>query len=348
MNTGPDLPDSKLTPEERALAERIARAMPQREPSAALDARILEAARDAVAPAAVATPILRIQPRTRRRWPAIVGIAATLVLAVGIGWQLRPHDDRQAAYSEIPKAAPVASAPRGGGPQADVDAYQAMPRDDAEARAQKEVEPDAAMTAPAPPAQVASQPVATPAPPPPPPLPPPPPPEEPPVIVDAPEPMQAPAEATYPAITLEQASPPPAPSPAPAWAADTPEAGLSGGDTATSALMAPAPAPAKAMRFNKAAAPVEAESNALGNIDSRTLDKIEVTGGLHIDEDDQPLDAEPPASADSPQVQQAWLKRVRALLDEDRRDDARDSLREYQRRYPEATLPDDLRLLLEE
>jgi hypothetical protein len=47
-------------------------------------------------------------------------------------------------------------------------------------------------------------------------------------------------------------------------------------------------------------------------------------------------------------VQQAWLQRVRQLVAEGRPDAARDSLREYQRRYPKATLPDDLRALLDE
>src|SRR5690606_31525522 len=87
--------------------------------------------------------------------------------------------------------------------------------------------------------------------------------------------------------------------------------------------------------------------------DASSLDRVEVTGSRIDAFDaepavDQPIDDQPPASADSPQVQQAWLKRVRELLAEGKPDAARESLREYQRRYPEAELPRDLRALLAE
>ena len=60
---------------------------------------------------------------------------------------------------------------------------------------------------------------------------------------------------------------------------------------------------------------------------------------------DQPLDDQPPASADSLVVQQAWLQRIRDLVDEGRGDEALDSLQEFRRRYPDVALPDDLRRL---
>ena len=62
-------------------------------------------------------------------------------------------------------------------------------------------------------------------------------------------------------------------------------------------------------------------------------------------DEDQPLDDRPPASADSPQVQQAWLQRIRELVARGQFDDARASLAEYRRRYPDQPLPDDLRAL---
>ena len=87
-----------LTPEERALAQRLARLGPHGEPSPALDARILAAAHDADGEDAGARP--------RRRWPVAFGIAASLALAVGIAWQLRPLPQAAAAYrSEAPAAA---------------------------------------------------------------------------------------------------------------------------------------------------------------------------------------------------------------------------------------------------
>src|SRR5690606_16668287 len=58
---------------------------------------------------------------------------------------------------------------------------------------------------------------------------------------------------------------------------------------------------------------------------------------------DQPLDDQPPASADSPDVREAWLQRIRELRDDGRLDQARDSLHEFVRRHPQATVPDDLR-----
>ena len=92
-------------------------------------------------------------------------------------------------------------------------------------------------------------------------------------------------------------------------------------------------------------------ASAAAAADASSLDRIEVTGSRIESFDaasavDQPLDDQPPASADSPQVRQAWLHRVRELLAEGKPDAARDSLREYQRRYPQAELPEDLRALL--
>jgi hypothetical protein len=74
--------DAGLTPEERALARRLAKVGPQGEPSPALDAHILAAAHDAVRP---------VQPRRKAsKWPATMGFAASLAIACGIAWQLRP------------------------------------------------------------------------------------------------------------------------------------------------------------------------------------------------------------------------------------------------------------------
>lgn len=82
-----------LSPEERALADRLARLGPHDGPPPALDARILAAAHAAAAHAAAARP-------RRRRWLAMTaipgglitgaGMAAALVLVVGVVWQLRP------------------------------------------------------------------------------------------------------------------------------------------------------------------------------------------------------------------------------------------------------------------
>jgi len=363
MNTGPDMPgspgrdpDAALTPEERAMAERIARASPQREPSAALDASILAAARDAIAPpAAAAAPLPRERPRVRRRWPVAAGVAATLVLAVGIAWQLRPLDDTHVEYSEAPRAAVVIPAPGPGGPRA-TDESQA---DDT--MAVRETTPPATKMAPAQtsdsesestPAleepkksvpQVIAKPQEAPA--------------EPAIVFDQPSPMDTPAAPPSPML----APPPPPAPPAASMAQSVPAAEAA---TSTATMESKVRAQRSPARDDTATAGAAKTATATGNLavesgrartgneadaaDARSLDRIEVTGSRIERFGDQPLDDEPPASADSPQVQQAWLQRVRQLVAEHRIDAARDSLREYQRRYPDAPMPDDLRALLVE
>ncbi|MCF7223210.1 hypothetical protein [Marilutibacter chinensis] len=82
-----------LTPEERALADRLARLAVRDGPPPALDAKILAAAHEAVA---------RTPRRGRRRWLGLsggagglvtgLGLAASLTLVLGVVWQLRPGD----------------------------------------------------------------------------------------------------------------------------------------------------------------------------------------------------------------------------------------------------------------
>jgi len=134
--------DEPLTPEERALAERLRLGRPAL-PSAALDAAILAAARAAVAPAPAAVPqgdarsepdagagADAVQPapiaaapqparatpstvvRRRTRWPAWTGLAASLTLAVGIAWQLRTPPPPVPMPAAAPAHAPIADAMR--------------------------------------------------------------------------------------------------------------------------------------------------------------------------------------------------------------------------------------------
>ena len=92
------MPHEPLTPEERALAQSLSRLGPHDGPSADLDARILGAARAAV----LATPAQGGHvPPTRRRWPLGMGVAASVLLAAGIVWQLRPTHEVPVA-SEMP------------------------------------------------------------------------------------------------------------------------------------------------------------------------------------------------------------------------------------------------------
>jgi hypothetical protein len=63
-------------------------------------------------------------------------------------------------------------------------------------------------------------------------------------------------------------------------------------------------------------------------------------------ESDEPLDAMPPATADAPEVRDAWLLRIRALFDRGDIAGGRASLRAFAQRYPDYPLPEDLRALL--
>jgi outer membrane protein assembly factor BamD (BamD/ComL family) len=62
-------------------------------------------------------------------------------------------------------------------------------------------------------------------------------------------------------------------------------------------------------------------------------------------EADTPAGDVPPATVASPEVRDAWLARIRALVAAGQVDEARMSLHEFQRRYPAYVLPDDLRAL---
>ena len=62
--------------------------------------------------------------------------------------------------------------------------------------------------------------------------------------------------------------------------------------------------------------------------------------------DDAPVQDVPPATADAPAVREAWLRRIGELARQGQRDAARASLEEFRRRYPDATVPPELRTLL--
>lgn len=382
MSTGSGHPDDRgaLTPEERALADRLARLGPQGEPSPALDARILAAARGASpAPAGNATHATR--RRARRRWPVALGTAATLVVVGGLAWQLRPVDDMYVEYSEAPRAVSGPSADAGpvprearrapAGAPATASTESSPPEAESAAAAAEPAVARAVQPAPAPPppAPVADEQAAEEQPAPkafPTPVPAP---EEPPIVFDEPSPMDTPSPPP-----LRQLAPPPAPPAPPAPAAPAVPSPMVAMPQGTES--ATAPAARRAVEQERKAAAAHAgetaatqrakvatgtsvqparPASAAAAAEASTLDRIEVTGSrikaVDVDVEgapavDQPVDDQPPASADSPQVRQAWLQRVRELIAEGKPDAARESLREYQRRYPQAELPEDLRALL--
>lgn len=321
-----------LTQEERELAARLARLGASGGPSPALDARILAAAHDA-------TLHSRRSPARRRRWPVAIGAAASLVVVLGIAWQLRPAQDTEQAYSE----SDFVRAPRASGPSAAQElpmaaavesaATAAAPQEPPTEQA-RQADPAAVPAAPAPPAPV-------PAPPP-------------------PDDAGARREA-FPAQAADTADT--APQPLPAAQADADADAAAEAEAADIVFNAPAPvaapapppAPPAANTAGAAAraAPISQRRQSLEKnsaADAAASEEVTVTGArTSRDRDgfsDAELDERPPATADSPQVQRAWLQRIRELIAEGDTERARASLAEFKRRNPHYALPEDLGELL--
>lgn len=163
MNRRHDAPDP-LSPEERELAERLLRLGPHDGPSPALDAKILAAAHAAVAQ----TP----RARSKTRWPAWIGVAASLTLAIGVAWQLRPMDKALESVGEDQATAASVSSADAEAESASAAAAPAAAEASDYARDSSAGAADAAaaISVPEPPAPPQAQPRMIAPPPPPPPL----------------------------------------------------------------------------------------------------------------------------------------------------------------------------------
>ncbi|MEN6647628.1 hypothetical protein [Stenotrophomonas hibiscicola] len=331
--------DEPLTPEERELSRLLGRRAEQ-VPPAALDTAILAAARAAVdAPPAdaVASPEAPRTQRTRPRWPAVFGIAASMVFAIGIAWQLRPEPPPipagEAAVAAAPAAAEdSAAADQAAGNRAADSAVVAA--DPATAPAAPEAAPVAA--APAPAIARASKPVPAE-------------PDE--ASAQAARSMAADAAADVsfaalpPAPAAAQPAPPAPPAPA-AYPAPTPAPAL-------------APAASGALKARAASAPA---ANAAEVERAQALDRAEITSmkreapsrsapGIMRRGSDARLSADAvqaEVDADARLPRRQWLQKIRTRRDDGQRDLARASLERYMQQYPEARLPRDLRPLLDD
>ena len=314
-------PREPLDAEARALAARLARD-PVAAPSPALDAAILAAARDAVTSSnAPRIDAVDPQPTTaipaphpvhraprRRRWPMGVGVAAAFFVAVGVAWQLRPMPDER---PEPASEATMAMQARRAEPAAGSPVASAAPAEDAAESAV--FEPDARA-----PVQArrthASAPAAEPAP---------------------------PAELPAPPVSRQAASSPPAPMSMPVTQSPAVEADAAAvaapRATAFGAEAMDAPRAASATSGSATRAAPAAAPQVLRQRERAAVASFE----------DMPDEDQPPASADSPEVRDAWLERVRELLDAGDIAAARASLGEFHRRHPDADLPPDLRALLD-
>jgi len=402
---------------ERTFAARLSRAGGAREPSAALDAAILAAARVAVdgrtaAPAA-ATPaaaaaatqpsqpssdpaaergtVVALPPRKPRpRWPLGLSLAASLVLAAGIGIKLYDGALHDGALSHDTAASAEAAAESAGAFADDTSETLAEailidppiertppppppPLEDAAARARqggagrsaglatapqgvaRSAEADAAADS----ASAAVEPASAPA-----------------VPMSAPPPARRPdpvPSATDEADTLDQVivTGSRADNARNVGAAEHTRTPLSerrreAGETARAAESQREAAKAESLRRQESAerralaapppppppAPVAAPAGSAPSASRAGAGSgfvAEPPAGksvADVEADDRLYDDRPPVSADSPEFRQAWLQRIRKLSADGRRADARASLLEFRRRYPEAAVPDDLRPLL--
>jgi resuscitation-promoting factor RpfA len=349
-------PSEPLNAEERDLAQRLARLGGPREPAPALDAIILAAARAAVSEPAAATPIeapedpkvTPLRPRKPTpRWPLGMGLAASLVLAAGIGWRLQGDGDgsskdfgassapaaifheeaTEAVILEPPleRTPPPPPPPLGGAA-------------DAVARRNDVAQPQQAKAAPAS--------------------------SKPDFVADAPMTESiAPAEAP--------AASPPAGASANAVAADDAldKVSVTGSRVAAERAVGAAEYTRTPLSDRREQALSEPESKATGNRSAAAArpaavasppppaptrqnerarglaDSTESDAEARKVRDSDAYDASPPVSADSPEFRQAWLKRIRDHIAKGEQDAARNSLQEFRRRYPDIELPEDLRKL---
>lgn len=326
MNTHPNEP---LSPEERELAQLMARLGPIGEPSPALDAKVLAAAHSAAA----REPMRKHKPR----WPVAMGLAASVVFAVGIAWQLRP----------VQQVATVREAP-----MADA-AMEAAPAPATVAPPPAEAVEQDAFSEPASPPMPVNAP------------PPPPPPGKalaPPQV--ARKPLPSPAAQTSPPIERAKARrsdgytarlpPPPAAPPAPApeaasVAASAPQAFASDRDAGVVAEAAATTEAATrsvrgtSARQSAASAEMKTANAAVAREqENTTLDRVEVTGSRLR------TDLQVPVSDDAQLAVDDWLERVRTRYGLGDADAARRSLLLFVKDHPSESVPEDLEPLLDE
>ncbi|HST46105.1 MAG TPA: hypothetical protein VLK29_12885 [Luteimonas sp.] len=352
--------DDTLTPDEAELSAALSRLRTEDAPPAGLDAAILASARRAVdaagrsAPpgdAATAAPPTRPpSPHAHRRRPrarmaAGLGIAASVLLAAGLAWQLRPVPGDDIRWSEAPMAA--------------------VGRDDAEAKGAAGAVPESAQRAGdtrAAQARVVPAPAPDPA-------------RDEPAADGRARTADAPATAPLAEATAEpdaagdeveangarasdarseRPMPAPAPPPAPASMQDAPAPQTTPAASGRAPLAAPVAAevPAAPRDAPQPGVRAAAAADALRDESRRARSKAMARDAApsHAGADgafDQPFDDQPPASVDSPDVRRAWLVRITELLEDEQYDAARASLAEFRRRYPDDAVPAELAPLQE-
>ncbi len=356
MTRWPPQSPHALDAEERALARTLPRLHGRTAPGPDLDASILAAAQAAVRPA---KPSQR-PAKPRIRWIAPASLAASVMLAVGMAWHLRPlpmletvgpagqSDTADAVAVRMIESSPndkPASAMQSGSVPAQADATARQPAaspaiaaQDAEAFPLPPARPREAPSPP-PPRRALAEPVSPAAP-----------------------PSQGHAAPPRSAATMQMGAPARAGSLTGSSA--RPSAASTGNTLDTQAIdpavnaRAVAPAAASASRDAVARDASSASMNKAGLLERRQQaapkavapapdpdvhdEALMAADAGFVDDPDEDV---PPATVDSPAVRDAWLNRIVELLEQGNRQDARASLAEFRRRYPAATLPPRLRAL---
>lgn len=304
-----------LTPEERELARLLGRPG-NSAPSARVDDAVLAAARTAVGAAApVAAAPLAAEPevaparvrRPRARLPAVLGVAASVVFAVGLAWQLKFDDP---ASSSAPPPAVEVAAPAADTTAAPADS--AMQSTAAPPPPAPEAVPSAATeaaTAARRAESVASpktQPIA-------------PPPAAPaPAVMAAPAPMVAPVE-----VEADGAAAPAAAAPEQRQELDRISVTGSKIDTEREP---------SALRRQRAVSTLAARAEPAAADAARSAKTDPIATAVE---------------ADALLPRRRWIQRIRERRDAGDVDTARASLERYLQQYPEVRIPRDLRALLD-
>lgn len=323
MKQRPPQPPHALDAEERGLARALPRLHGRATPGPDMDASILAAAQAAVRPAKPS----QFPARPRIRWIAPAALAASMVLAVGMAWQLRPLPKLQSAtpnthsdMSDMQTAVTMEPAP----------SDQPMQKMQARPVPAPEVPPARPQTnAPAISSQQAQ-----------------------------PVPRERRVHAPMPPLSPPAAPAPAAPPPAGAAEAASPATTL---DTQTSERVlrerTSAPVAGSASAMTRDAASINANKAGVADNAGREMPKAvgaapvapEVRNEAFMAAEagfvDDPDEDIPPATAASPAVRDAWLNRIGELLEQGNRQEAKASLIEFRHRYPAAVLPPRLRAL---
>lgn len=342
-----NIPDM-LTPEEREMARLLGRpGAGTAAPSAQLDARILEMAR--TGPQAQAQPE---QPQTeahaqyraatapasrgrgwgrRRGLVSSFAVAASLILVVGLAWQLRPLTPQQPAMQHAEMSAPAADVAAADMAAAEVAAAPAAPlpvqaAEDAATPAHAEPQAKSVASAKEPSAGVAQPSAARK--------------EEVPVIeqFSANNAGQSPRAFSAAPVVAPPAPPaPPAPMAAP----------VQGEQAATADV-------AQDQRYRTEAAPARAApprltttgSTPIPHAGAKTVSKAAEARRQRAEA--IAADSTPDIEADATLSRHQWIKRIRERHESGDLEGAKASLRRFAHDYPEARIPRDLRPLLKD